>query len=407
MPTITSAKSTASIAPPEPFLTPVELLRRARALRPLLRASQADCEAEGRVSAAINDRLVSEGFYRIVQPRRFGGYEFDIATFYKVIMEVSRGCTETGWVLSLVGGHPVLVSRYPLETQIELYGDTGELRCPGALTPPGRAVPVEGGYRVSGKWVSSSGIDIGTHFMGLANIVSEGEPTHLQVILDIDQCTIVDDWTVMGMRGTGSKRVDVEDLFVPHGRVLQVSGMARGAEPTGQDGVLFDNPMYSGRMSPFLIGETAAVAVGAARGALDHYEELLRTKKTPYPPYQEKYLDGISQHQYGTALAMISTAEAALVRSGEEYMEYARAWKEDGIPFDDNHELRLILITQRCIELAWDAIELIYRTAGTSASAKVGMPIGRILRNVAVLRTHPVLQHDQTVVRAARSSFGL
>lgn len=394
------------IAPPEASLTPEEMLRRAQLLRPRLRAAQAECEAQGRVPQDIADELISAGFFRMVQPRMFGGYEFDVPTFYKVIMEIARGCSETGWVTSLVGGHPIVVARYPAETQFEVYGKTGDFRCPGALTPLGTAVPVDGGYRVSNKWVSASGCDLGTHFMGLARVEGQ-EDSLIQVLIDIADCTIVDDWFVMGMRGTGSKRVDVDDLFVPHHRTINVAGMARGAEPLSEKVPLHDNPMYSGLIGPFLIGETAAVAVGAARGALDVYEELLLTKKALVPPFREKCHDPVSQQQYGEALGLIVTAEAALIRAGEEYMQYAEEWKRNDIPFDSARSVRLTLIAQRCVQLAWEAIDLIYRTAGTTASGKQGMPIGRYLRNIAVMRTHPVLQREQTAIHAARGLFGV
>lgn len=396
----------AGIAIPEPDLTPADLIRRAQLLRPKLRAAQAECEAQGRVPEEIFKLLVDAGFFRMVQPRMFGGYEFDIPTFYKVIMEIARGCSETGWVTSLVGGHPVLVSRYPAETQHDVYGAQGDFRCPGALTPMGKAVPVEGGYLVSNNWVSASGCEIGTHFMGLAQVEGAEDGSLIQALIDIDDCTIVDDWHVMGMRGTGSKRVEVKDLFVPTKRIIKVAGMSRGAEPLVADVPLHDNPMYFGLIGPFLIGETAAVAVGAARGALDIYEEILRTKKSLVPPHREKCHDPVAQQQYGEALALVSTAEAAMIQAGEEYMHYSSDWKQHGIAFDSAKGLRLTLISQRCVQMAWEAIDLIYRTAGTSASAKQGMPIGRFLRNIAVLRTHPVLQHEQTAIAAARATFG-
>lgn len=387
---------------PEPDLTEKRLLERACALRPLLRASQGECESNGRVPQAVADALIEGGFFRMVQPRLFGGYEFDIATFYRVIMEIARGCSETGWVTSLVGGHPLLLSRYPAETQAEIYGADGDVRCPGALTPLGTATRVQGGYRITHSWVSASGCDLGTHFMGLARVDADDGGTLVQLLVDIGDCSIEDDWFVMGMRGTGSKRVTVTDLFVPDHRVLVVSGMARGAEPLDGDVPLHENSMYSGLIGPFLIGETAAVAVGAARGALDIYEELLLTKKSMAPPFRERCHDPVAQQYYGEALSLVLTAEAAMVKSGEDYMAFAKAAKHEGTPFDTAKGLQLTMIAQRCVELSWQAIDLIYRTAGTTASAKQGMPIGRILRNIAVLRTHPVLQRENTAIQLAK-----
>ena len=403
----TTGPKAAAIAPPEPGLTPEGMLQRARELRPMLRANQGRCEAEGRVPEDVNAALVKAGFYRIVQPRRFGGYEFDVPSFYRVMMEISRGCPETGWVLALTAGHPMLLAAFPERAQVEAYGPDGEFRCPAAFTPPGEAKAVEGGYLISGGWVSASGIDIGTHYIGMAMLPPEtegGPPRPIQMILERDQFEIVDDWKVMGMQGTGSKQVRCKDVFVPQHRTVPVVGGIRGAQALAA-GRLYDNPMYLGRIQPFLIGEATAVAIGAAMGALDLYEQTLQGKKSIFPPFVERQDDPEFQRHYGQALALISTAEAALVQAGEEFMTYARDAASGGPAFDEDRELRLTLIEQQAVRLAWEAMELIYRTAGTSASAKQGAAIGRIFRNMAVINTHPALQLDRTAIAAAKARF--
>ena len=381
------------------------MIARATALRPLLRASQAECEAIGRVPEHVNAELIRAGFYRVIQPRRFGGYEFDVPTFHRVMMEISRGCAETGWVLALTAGHPLIVANFPLEGQHEVYGADGEFRCPAAFNPPGSAVAGAGGYRVTASWPSASGCDLGTHHLGSA-IVHDAVPAKVvQVLLTRDQYRIVDDWNVMGMQGTGSKRVVVKDAFVAAHRTIPAVAPGRGAEPAMR-ARLYDNPMYLGRIASFLIAESTAVAVGAARGALDLYEEVLRTKRAYHPPYHERCREPEFQHHYGRALALVATAEAALLRAGEEYMEYCAA-DARGIPFDDEKDQRLLLIELQCIRLASEAVDLIYRTVGTSDAARQGQPIGRIFRDLAVINTHPALQLDRTAINAARTRFGL
>src|SRR3954451_15095469 len=137
------------IATPEPDLTPQEMIARASGLRPLLRAKQAECEAGGNVPKDVNDELIRAGFYRVVQPRRFGGYEFDLPTFYRVMMEIARGCSETAWVVTLTSGHPLIAAYFPEQGQREAYTPHGEFRCPTAFNPPGLAVPVDGGFRIT------------------------------------------------------------------------------------------------------------------------------------------------------------------------------------------------------------------------------------------------------------------
>src|SRR5262249_7274125 len=149
-----------------------EMLARAVALRSLLRASQAECEASGNVPDDVNAELIRAGFYRIVQPRRFGGYEFEVPVFYRVMMEIARGCSETAWVLALTAGHSLVAAFFPEDGQREVYGASGDFRCPAGFNPPGTAVPVDGGYRVTGNWVSASGIDHSTHFVTMAVVQS-------------------------------------------------------------------------------------------------------------------------------------------------------------------------------------------------------------------------------------------
>ncbi|MGH2364894.1 MAG: acyl-CoA dehydrogenase family protein [Chloroflexota bacterium] len=395
----------AAIPAPEPMLTAADLIARASSLRPLLVAHQAECETLGRVSDEVNAELVKAGFYRTVQPRRFGGYEFDVPTFYRVMMEVSRGCMETGWVLALTAGHPMLLAAFPLEGQAEAYGPRGEFRGPAAFNPPGTAVAVEGGYRVSGAWVSASGVDIATHFIGSATVRSdeEGEPGFpIQFVLARDEFEIVDDWQVMGMQGTGSKTVRASDQFVAARRTVRTLGTQRGVDAERQTDRLYDNPMYRGRVGPFLIGEATAVAVGGARAALDLFAQSMLGKRGMFPPHLERTADPEYQGYYGRALALVSTAEAALVRAGEDFMDYAHAEADGGEPFGRDKELRLSLIEQQCVHMAWEALDLIFRTAGTTASAKQGAALGRIFRDLAVINTHPALQLERTGLAAAK-----
>jgi 3-hydroxy-9,10-secoandrosta-1,3,5(10)-triene-9,17-dione monooxygenase len=265
-------------------------------------------------------------------------------------------------------------------------------------------VPVAGGFRISGSWPSASGIDHATHAMTSASV--QGDGRIIQAIFGRAQFRIIDDWQVMGMRGTGSKRVAVEDVFVPLARTIEAMGPGRGAEPRVRPR-LYDNPMYLGRIQCFLIGEAASVAVGAARGALDLYEDVLRSKRTYYSPYQERGKEPEFQQHYGRALSLIATAEAALVRAGEDYMEFAREHADGVRPFDDERDQQLILVEQQCIRLAWEATDLMFRSAGTSDSAKEGKTLGRIFRNMAVINTHPALQLERTAIVAARTRLGL
>src|SRR6202161_3895131 len=129
------------IPPPEPALTVDELLHRAEALRPLLRERQTECEELGELSDDTNDRFLAAGFYRILQPRRFGGYEFALPDFIRVMIAVARGCSESAWVLALTSGHTVLAAQLSATAQREVFGVTGDFRAPGVGMPGRVGVP--------------------------------------------------------------------------------------------------------------------------------------------------------------------------------------------------------------------------------------------------------------------------
>jgi 3-hydroxy-9,10-secoandrosta-1,3,5(10)-triene-9,17-dione monooxygenase len=398
-----------SIPPPEPDLTVDELLRRAGALRPLLRDRQAACEEAGELSHDTNHRFLAAGFYRILQPRIFGGYEFELPDFIRVMIAVARGCPESAWVLALTSGHTVLAAQLSESAQREVFGATGDFRAPGVGMPGGVGVSCDAGYRVKGAWDYASGCDLATHFFG-STMVHDAETKaplgNAWILFHRDQFKIVDNWNVIGMQGTGSRRVAIADAFVPADRALWFLDGA-GRPVRDQPGhKLHPNPMYHGWLAPLLISEVAAVSVGAARGALDIYEEILINKKTNFPPFHARSHEAEFQQHFGEAQAWIDTAEAALLKMTADYMDLARRHVETGAPLDEAMERRLILIEQQVIRLAWDAVELMFRTSGTSAAAK-SSPLGRALRNLAVIRTHVTLQLDHTATNAGRLHFGL
>ena len=132
----------------------------------MLRERQTETESAGRLLDETQAAFVDGGFYRILQPRRFGGYEFGLRDFVRVMIEISRGCPSSGWVLALTAGHPHLLGHFSEQAQVEVYGEDGDARVPGRPVQAGDAVPSDGGYVVDGSWDYASGCDHATHFMG-------------------------------------------------------------------------------------------------------------------------------------------------------------------------------------------------------------------------------------------------
>ncbi|MEA2179786.1 MAG: 3-hydroxy-9,10-secoandrosta,3,5(10)-triene-9,17-dione monooxygenase [Solirubrobacteraceae bacterium] len=391
--------ATADIAPPEPGLTPDVMLERARALVPILRERQAATEAAGRVLDETQAALIDAGLYRAMQPRRFGGYEFGLRDFVRVMTEISRGCPSTGWSVTLTAGHPHLLSHWNEQAQAEIYGDDGDARVPGRPVQFGTAIPADGGYTVTGTWDYASGCDHATHFMGSAVVppaedAPPGPPRLTWLLLDRDDFAIVDNWDVIGLRGSGSKRVTCEGVFVPEHRVITAVGTAPEKAPGWRS---HPNKLFAGGLFSFLFFEFGAIAVGTARGAIDVYEEILRTKAIDVPPFVLRGEAEEYRHHLGEAIGRVDVAEAALMEGMDRYVAQAtRAYDADE-PVDENGEetRRLLVLQQQSVRMACEAVDLLFRTGGTS-SARRGHPLGNAMVALQIMRTHMGLQWDRT-----------
>jgi 3-hydroxy-9,10-secoandrosta-1,3,5(10)-triene-9,17-dione monooxygenase len=208
---------------PEPDLTPKEIIARAAALREYLRDEQEATEQRTYYSAQTHELFKQAGFYRILQPKRFGGYEFDIETFYRVVMELARGCPSTGWCFCLGAAHVLQVAAlFPEEAQQEIFAaNDGHFVAASRDLPAGTVTPSGDGYLVTGTWNYCSGAPHSTHFVARALLADAagrtgGDSPNVLVAVPRADWTMLDDWHgLLGLRGSGSHSIAVKDAQVP------------------------------------------------------------------------------------------------------------------------------------------------------------------------------------------------
>jgi 3-hydroxy-9,10-secoandrosta-1,3,5(10)-triene-9,17-dione monooxygenase len=400
---------------PEPDLEPEEMIARARALRSRVRDEAEAAERRGYYSEALHQEFTKAGFYRCLQPRRFGGYEFDIRTFFKAMLEIAAGDPGIGWCLCLASGHALQIgTNFQEAAQAKIFGPQGHFIAPYSPSGPSadaecRAVP--GGYRVKGKWRYASGVPYATHFMGMAPLKEShrGGPTRktVTIVVPRDQFEILDDWHDMfGLKGSGSNSVVIQDALIPEEFVDEtIFGDDGAGKLPGMN--VHGNPLYNGNFKALGAGELACSQVGAAWAASEAFETHIRTTKPRFsrdPIFKYQHHDW--QRIFGLALATTNAAEAVLLRTAELYVEYARARADGTGQFGDKEAMLLMGMQHQASRLAWEAGYDLFRASST-ASIRDGEPMQRFFRDFATFRNNPAHQPDFAATRIAQAYFGM
>jgi 3-hydroxy-9,10-secoandrosta-1,3,5(10)-triene-9,17-dione monooxygenase len=373
---------------PEPELTREAVLARARQIGPTLVARQAETEQRTYYARDTHEEFARAGFYRILVPRRYGGYELGVDTFMRVAIELTRGCPSTGWMYLFGAAHALAAATlFGEEAQDELFTG-GDFVCPATVAPSGSARLTQGGdWLLSGVWTYCSGAPYATHFMGHTLVPQGGDepPAPMLFIVPREQWLLQDDWgEQLGLKGSGSHSITMEDARIP-ARFTIMGHLSQLPVTSGTPGRTLHGPQYGGGPLSFMLLELGALAVGMAKGALDTYEELLRTRKTAFLPIVTRAEDPDYQHRYGEAAGMIATAEAALLNAVHQWAEICT---RGSAAFTREEELRLATISREVVRLAWRAVESHLVASAGSGSMRAGERMERVWRDMSMLHSH-------------------
>jgi len=405
-----SAASAARSAP-EPELTPQELIERAIALRPELIADQAETEKRTFYSPQMHERFLAAGFYHLYVPHRYGGYEFDVPTYVRVVQEIARGCVSTGWCLGLTMNHALMVaSWWPQEAQDEIFAN-GDFRASSVAAPVGPATREGDEWLIKGQVAYASGTPYSTYYMGQALLPIEDETAPPPVLLFVaprSQWEMLDDWgDMLGLKGSGSHSIRFDETRIPASWAFEGSMIDIDVAGGTPGYSLHGNPLYAGRALVVFTLSLAAVMVGGAYNALDEYERLLRTKTTPLPPFGPRVKDREHQRWYGRALTHIALAEAALRDTAERHAYFCRRNVEAGVDYSYGDDMLLAGVAREIMLSCWQIInDDLWQTMGASV-ARDDQRMTRIFRDLAVAAAHRNLQmRDLMYGEIAREALG-
>lgn len=407
--TTTESPTFAPLPQPEPDLRPQDVIDRAEAMIPMLRAQQAEADERGHFSDEVLEAFRGAGFYRMLQPKLFGGYEFDSETFFEVVYRIAAGHPSTAWCFCLSATHVAVVASYFDEQgQRELLG-SGEYRSPHRAVPGGRLVPVEGGYRATGTWAFSSGIPVSTHFMADGFVFDDENATEpsrvVTFVLPREQITILDDWghgKVLGMQGSGSNAVKVEDQFVPaqwttdHDILFgNTIDFAQGTPGTRLHG----NPRYLGLFDPTYHMSFAANMAGTARAAVDRLAEIMPSTKQILGA-EKMAQDPDALRALGESAALADASHAVMVECARRIDRLHARWADDHQPITPSELFTLHSLARQGALLGCRAVQLAFQSAGARAALSKD-PMQRYLRDTEMYLIHA---SSQPFVNAGRGA---
>ncbi len=365
-----------------------EALRRARELVPRLRQRAAQAEMGRNMPAETISDLHASGLLRSLQPRRWGGMEFDFIAYVDFPLELARGCPSTAWNLGNLQVHHWMLAMYDERAQEEVWGrDPAAMIASGIAYPQGRARKVEGGFEVSGRWNFSSCVNVSDWNM-LAVTVREGERVtgHRMCLLHKSQYEVVDDWRVLGMRATGSMTVVAKDVFVPEYKALDMHE-ARGGDRF--PGALTNpNPCYRVPLSALGGHGIGACAVGNAQAALEHSIASVKERSTSYTGTKMRDFQTV-QLRIGAAGAKIEMARLILRNDCRDGQEIANR----NVIADTETKLRFKRNLALAVSLATEAVDLLHAMAGANGIYEA-YPLERIFRDAHSLAGHISFSFD-------------
>lgn len=317
----TAAPDHASIVIP----TPAQLVERARAMVPVLKERAAQCVVDRDVSAETIAAFQDAGFFRILQPKRWGGYEMSPNTFFEVQKTLAEGCMSTGWMFGVVGCHPYEIALFHDEAQQEVWGENPAVLASSSYQPVGKVTHAEGGFRLSGRWGFSTG-SVHCDWVILGALVPpkgpDDKPDQRAFLLPRKDYTIDRDaWHVFGLQGTGSHDIIVDDVFVPDYRTHR---SVDGFQCTNPGQVENTGLLYTLPWAQVFTRSVSTAAFGGARAAVDAAMQIMKDRVSTNTGKASK-ADPFLHAAIAQAYAQILEMETTLYASFEEMLTLAQA----------------------------------------------------------------------------------
>jgi 3-hydroxy-9,10-secoandrosta-1,3,5(10)-triene-9,17-dione monooxygenase len=338
--------------------TPEELIDRARAMIPTLKARAKACIAGVKVPEETIAEMQEAGFWRILQPKRWGGYEMNPNVFFDVLKLISEGCMSTGWVYGVVGCHPYELALFHDQAQRDVWGSDESVLVSSSYQPVGKVEHVDGGFTLSGRWGFSSGSEH-CQWVLLGSLIPSkeaGGPPEMRTFLLPRKDYVIDKtWDTFGLRGTGSHDVVVDRAFVPDYRTHKaVDGFLctnpGQAENTG--------PLFTLPWAQIFLRSVSTAAMGGTRAAVKAAVAIAADRVSTNTGKASK-ADPILMAAIAKAFAQLDEMELVQRASFDDMMATAEAGKAMTMEKRALYRYQSSTVVRRCSELISEMLPLL------------------------------------------------
>lgn len=367
-----------------------EAVARARKLIPALKERARHAEQLRHMPDETIADLRQAGLFSLMAPRHHGGEEQPLAALTSAVVEVGKACGSSAWILCIYGIHNWIAGLYDRPLQQELFEGRDHVLFPGAFGLMGKARPVDGGYRLTGRWPFGTGVHHSDWVAVSAGIEGDEGSDRFSMnaqlfMLPRAAVEVVDTWHVSGLCGTGSHDVAVHDVFIPAHRGVGFMSIAMGTAPGAR---LSDSGLYTMPLFACLAAAATAPAVGMALGAIELFTERAKGRKLRFSRCLQSEQPQ-AQVRLSQSAAEARAAQLLLDAAVSQLDESARARQPLSIP--DRIALRRDCV--HAVALCKSAVLRLAEASGASA-IHLDHPMQRFARDVSALSTHVVFDQD-------------
>jgi 3-hydroxy-9,10-secoandrosta-1,3,5(10)-triene-9,17-dione monooxygenase len=378
------------------------MIARAKALIPRLRERASRTEELRRLPPETERDLHDTGLFRIVQPKRVGGSEFDYVALVDCADALGQADASVAWNFANLASHHWILGMFDKRAQDLVWNKNADaLIASSFIFPAGRARKVDGGYVLRGSWPFSSGVDSSEWNMLASVVASDDEADGIEYrifLLNKSDYKINDTWNAAGLRGTGSNDVEVNDAFVAEPMTVAVSDLAGGPTPGSavNPNALYALPVFS--LFPYVL---SGVALGNAQACLDDYVDLARHRASTYNRAKLADLQS-TQIKIAEASAKIDAARLIMRSACIEVMADAKC----GHVPDIAAKTKLRRDGAYSVNLCTDAVSLLFSASGARGLFTTGA-LQRQFRDGHAINSHLAFNFDAAGTNYGRVALGL